>query len=80
MGSKESIGFKSEAENLVMAAIKAPEVVNIEEIMALDAVKDLKNTSKDIFNFVEHIVSSDISQFEKSLSSYKALMEKNKMT
>ena len=63
-----------------MAAIKAPEVVNIEEIMALDAVKDLKNTSKDIFNFVEHIVSSDISQFEKSLSSYKALMEKNKMT
>ena len=79
MGAKESGGFNKEAENLVIAAIKAPEVVNIEEIMALDAVKELKNSSKEIFNFVEFIVSSEMKTFSKDVAKHKALIEKNKM-
>ena len=80
MGAKSSSGFKGEAEELVMAAIKAPEVVNIEEILTLDAVKELKNSSKEVFSLVDLIVKSDIANFQKQLAQYKSLMEKNKMT
>jgi hypothetical protein len=47
--------------------------------MALDAVKELKNSSKEIFNFVDLIVSSEMSAFSKDVAKYKQLMDKNKM-
>ena len=70
----------SQAEQFVIAALKSPETINFEEIMLLDAVKDLKTSSQKIFNLVDAVTSADMKSFGKQLDSYKALLDQHKIT
>lgn len=79
MGTKENQKRKTEAEQLVVAALKSPEIINIEEVMLLDGIKELKSQSKDIYALVEMVVDSDISKFNAGLDKYKKLMEQHKL-
>jgi len=70
----------SQAEHFVIAALKSPEVINLEEIMLLDAVKELKQSSQKIFNLVNAVTTQDIKAFTKDLDSYKALLDQHRIT
>ena len=48
--------------------------------MTLDAVKDLKNSSKEIFGIVDAVVSSDMKTFKKELDSYTKYLETHKVS
>jgi len=72
--------YQSEAEKLVINAIKSPEIVNFEEVIALEAIQDLKKTSKKIFDFVDLFLQNDTAQFKKDLSSMKSLMDEHHVT
>ena len=63
-----------------MTALKSPEVINIEEIMLLDAVQELKSSSKDVFNLVDLVVSADMAKFKKEINNYNKLMEAHKVS
>jgi len=78
--AKETTNKKVEAEQLVLAALKSPEVINLEELMTLDAVKDLKNSSKEIFAIVDAVVSSDMKAFSKELDKYKKYLDSHKVS
>ena len=80
LSTKEAKGYMKQAESFVLSALKAPEVINIEEIMLLDAVQELKSSSKDIFNLVDLVVSADMAKFKKELDKYNKLMESNKVS
>lgn len=73
---KESDKVKSEAERLIIAAIKSPEVINFKEIMQIKAVQDLKKSAKQLFEFLEAFLNKDIAAFRKDLGKMKQLMEK----
>ena len=72
--------YQSEAEKLVFNAIKSPEIVNFEEVIALEAIQDLKKTSKQIFDFVDLFLKKEIAQFKKDLSSFNKLMDDHVVT
>jgi len=80
LSAKEAKQQKSSAENFVLCALKSPGVINLEEILLLDAVQDLKESSKEIFNLVDLVVSSDMAKFKKELDSYNKLMEQHKVS
>jgi len=46
-------------------AIKAPEIINFEEILLIDAVNDLKNSAKGLYSLVELYIQKDIKVFKK---------------
>lgn len=79
MKNKKS-SYQSEAEKLVINAIKSPEIVNFEEVIALEAIQDLKKTSKEIFDFVDLFTKKEIDVFKKDLASYKKLMDEHVVT
>ena len=78
--AKEAKKMTTQAEQFVIAALKSPEVINFEEIMLLNAVKELKQSSQKIFNLVNAVTSAEIKAFTKELDSYKALLEQHKIT
>jgi len=77
---KENKNRKIEAENLILTALKSPQVINLEEIMLLDAVKELKESSKELFNLVDIVVSSDMTNFKKELEKFSKLLEAHKVS
>lgn len=80
MSVKENKNRKIEAENLILTALKSPQVINLEEIMLLDAVKELKESSKELFNLVDIVVSSDMTNFKKELEKFSKLLEAHKVS
>jgi hypothetical protein len=80
LGAKETKKWTSEAESLVMTALKSPECINLEEIMLLDAVKDLSSTSKEIFSLVDAVTTKDMKQFNASVEKHKKLMQAHEVT
>ena len=43
--------------------------------MMVDAVQDLKKTSKELFEFVDLFLKADVAAFKKNLSKMNKLME-----
>ena len=63
-------------ERMVVNAIKAPKILNFEEILVLDLVKDIQTSNKELFAFIDLLVKKDMATFKKELSAHKALMQK----
>lgn len=72
--------YQSEAEKLVINAIKSPEIVNFEEVIALEAIQDLKKTSKLIFDFVDLFLLKEMAQFKTDIKSFQKLMDDHVVT
>jgi hypothetical protein len=68
-----------EAEKLIANAIKGPQVIHFEEIMVIDAVQELKKTSKDLLEFMELFLKADVAAFKKSMSKANKVMEAHKI-
>ena len=66
--AKNASKYQKEAEKLIVNAVKGPQVINFEEIMMVDAVQDLKKTSKELFEFVDLFLKADVAAFKKNLS------------
>lgn len=73
--AKNASKYQKEAEKLIVNAVKGPQVINFEEIMMVDAVQDLKKTSKELFEFVDLFLKADVAAFKKNLSKMNKLME-----
>ena len=43
-------------ERMVVNAIKAPKILNFEEILVLDLVKDIQTSNKELFAFIDLLV------------------------
>ena len=43
-------------ERMVVNAIKAPKILNFEEILVLDLVKDIQTSNKVLFAFIDLLV------------------------
>lgn len=71
---------KSEAESLIISALKSPEVINLEEIMLLEAIQELKNSSKEIFGLATTILTSEMKAFSKDLDKYKKVLDDYKVS
>lgn len=54
---------QEEAKRLVFLAIKASNVINISDILNLDAVKLLQAKNKDAFDFLNLFTSGDVKAF-----------------
>jgi len=63
-------------ERMVVNAIKAPKILNFEEILVLDLVKDIQTSNKELFAFIDLLVQKDMATFKKELAAHKALMQK----
>jgi len=72
--------FKSSAEDMIFTALKSSHTVRIEEILLFDAIKDLKTSSKEIFQLLELTTQADIKKFNADISKFKALLDSHKLT
>jgi len=57
-------------------AIKAPDVINFEELLELNAVKNMQGTNKQVVEFLGLFTTSGAKDFQESLVQYKDLMAK----
>ena len=73
--AKNASKYQKDSEKLIINAIKGPKVINFEEIMLVDAVKDLKKTSKELFEFIDLFLKADVASFKKSIAKAKKLMD-----
>ena len=48
--------------------------------MLLDAVKDLKNSSKELFNLVDSITKDEVKAFSKSLDKFSKVLSAHKIS
>ena len=78
--SQEYKKYQPQAENLVINAIKSPQIINFEELQVLDAVKDLKKQSKDLLSLLDLFLKKDMEQFKKELAKVQAVLDKHKVT
>jgi len=56
-------------------AIRAPEIINFEEILLIDAVKDLQKSAKALYSLVELYIQKDIKVFKKEIEKMKKLLK-----
>jgi translation initiation factor 3 subunit M len=77
--SKSSSKYQKDAEKLIANAIKGPQVIQFEEIMLIEAVQDLKKSSKELFEFVDLFLKADVAAFKKNVSKMNKLMETQKI-
>lgn len=80
LGVKDKKALNMSAQNLVINALKSQEIINLEEVMILESVKDLKNTSKEVFSLAEFIISSDMAKVSKELDTYNKTIQSHQMT
>jgi hypothetical protein len=73
--AKNASKYQKEAEKLIANAVKGPEVINFEEVLMIEAVQDLKKSSKELFEFVDLFLKDEVASFKKNISSMKKLME-----
>ena len=59
-----------EAKRLVFLAIKVPTVINIGEVLNLDAVKHLKAKQNEVFDFLNIFNSTDHKTFSSKVNEY----------
>jgi phage antirepressor YoqD-like protein len=64
---------------LIANAIKGPQVINFEEVMIIEAVQDLKKSSKDLFDLIDLFLKADVAAFKKNVSKMNKLMETQKI-
>jgi len=64
----------------VLTALKSQEVINLEEIMLLSAVQDLKTSAKEIYELATLVISSEMAVFKKELAKYSKLLQENKVS
>jgi len=64
-----------EASRCVVLAIKTHDVINIEEVLDLRAVKQLQSKNKDLFAFLNLFTNTDAKDFKQQLSKFSKLME-----
>lgn len=78
--SQEYKKYQPQTENLVINAIKSPQIINFEELLLLDAVKDLKKQSKDLLQLLDLFLNKDMEQFKTELAKVQALLERHSVT
>ena len=76
---KNASKYQKESTALLVNAVKGPEVINLEEVMLLDAVKELKKSAKPLFEFVELFMKADVAAFKKGAQKMKKLMDEHKI-
>ena len=76
---KNASKYQKESTALLVNAVKGPEVINLEEVMLLDAIKDLKKSAKQLFEFVELFMKADVAAFKKGAQKMKKLMDEHKI-
>lgn len=64
---------------MVLAALRSPQIVNIEEVLLFNAVKDLKTSSQQVFQLVELINSADVKKFNGELKNYQKLLDEHRI-
>lgn len=62
--------MEEEARRLVLLAVKVPSVINLEEVLNLDAVKLLQAQSKEVFDFINLFTQTDAKDFSNKVSQY----------
>ena len=72
----ETATVEAEASRCVILAIKAPDVINFEELLELTAVKQLQSKNKDLFSFLNLFTQTSTKDFKKELGKHAALMKK----
>jgi len=65
---------EEEARRLVLLAVKVPSVINLEEVLNLDAVKLLQAQSKEVFDFINLFTLPDAKDFSNKVSQYSELI------
>ena len=78
-GAKTEPKDLAAVERMVVNAIKAPKILNFEEILVLDMVKEIQTSNKELFAFIDLLVTKDMAGFKKQLASHKALMQQQKI-
>lgn len=78
--AKNASKYQKEAEKLIVNAVKGPQVINFEEILLIEAVQDLKKSSKELFEFVDLFLKDDVATFKKNIAKMNKLMEAQQIT
>lgn len=60
---------------MIFSALKSANTLRLEEVLLFDAIKDLKNSSKQIYQLLELTISADMKKFSAELKQYKQLLQ-----
>jgi hypothetical protein len=52
---------------MIVSALRSSNTLRLEEVLLFDAVKDLKDSSKQIFELLELTISADMKTFTSDL-------------
>lgn len=64
----------TDARRCVILAIKARDVINFEELLELNAIKQLKGANKQVLDLLDLFIEADAKNFESKLSNFTDLM------
>ena len=64
-GAKTEPKDLAAVERMVVNAIKAPKILNFVEILVLDMVKEIQTSNKELFAFIDLLVTKDMAGFKK---------------
>ena len=79
--SKEELTLtERDARRCVILAVKAVDVINFEELLDLQAIKQLTGTNKEVSSLLNIFTSTDAKGFEKELGKFKKLMKDEGLT
>ena len=68
------------AKDMIVSAIKSPEILNFEEIIALTIVQDLKKQATKIYALLDLFAEKDMASFKKSLGAQKAVLKEHNVS
>jgi len=71
---------ETEARRCVILAIKAPSVINFEELLDLKTIKDLESKQQEVFKFLSLFTQTDAKDFKSAMSTYAKLMKDEGLT
>ena len=69
-----------DARRCVILAIKAVDVINFEELLDLEAIKQLTGKNEQVSNLLNLFTSTDAKGFESKLGQFKKLMKEEGLT
>ena len=62
---------------MIFSALGSSNTLRLEEVLLFDAIKELKTSSKEVFELLELVIQADMKKFSNDLKKYKQLLEKN---
>ena len=71
--------FKSDAEAMIVAALKSADTLRLEEVLVFEAIKDLKTSSNMYYDLLELTIQADMSKYSAELKKHKKLCEEHKI-